>query len=337
MFLVLIGLTAALCVAIYVWDAVTATALLMPLLMAVVLLSPRRLPSYILILLLLLLVETIAEYNDGDLPARRWVAITLLVATTAFTFYATASRAKLGVTGFRGDAILLDASERMNAQGRIPALPVGWYADVALRASGGTSFAGDFLVAHRSDDGRDLSVVLVDVSGKGVDAGSRSMLLSGAFSGLLGAVPRDRFLASANAFLLRQDWPEGFATAIHLWVDLVDGRFELRSAGHPPATQFRASAGRWIVHATEGPLLGVLRDPEYPGVSGVLGAGDAVLLYTDGLVERSRRDISQGIDKLLGMGERVVQRGFEGSANGIVSRLGDTGDDCALVIVHRRG
>ncbi len=156
MFLVLIALTAALCVAIYEWDAVTATALLMPLLVAVVLLSPRRLPSYILILLLLLLVETIAEYNDGDLPARRWVAITLLVATTAFTFYATASRAKLGVTGFRGDAILLDASERMNAQGRIPALPVGWYADVALRASGGTSFAGDFLVAHRSDDGRDF-------------------------------------------------------------------------------------------------------------------------------------------------------------------------------------
>ena len=335
-FVVLLLLAAALCLTLYVWDAVTATALLMPLLLAVVLLNPRRLRSFTLVLLVLLLVETIAEYRDGELPARRWVAIALLLLTTAFTLYATASRAKLGVAGVRGDAILLVASERMRAQGRMPALPDRWYADVALRASGGTSFAGDFLVAHRSDDGRHLSVVLVDVSGKGVDAGSRSMLLSGAFSGLLGAVPRDRLLASANAFLLRQDWAEGFATAVHLWVDLVDGRFELRSAGHPPATQYRASAGRWSVHATEGPLLGVLRDPEYAAVSGVLGPGDAVLLYTDGLVERSRRDISQGIDKLLGLGERVVQRGFEDSAGSIVRQLGDTGDDCALVIVHRR-
>ena len=48
------------------------------------------------------------------------------------------------MTGVRGDAILLDVSERMSAQGRIPDLPARWYADVATRASGGTSFAGDF-------------------------------------------------------------------------------------------------------------------------------------------------------------------------------------------------
>ena len=207
---------------------------------------------------------------------------------------------------------------------------------MALRASGGTSFAGDFLVAHRSDDETELSVVLVDVSGKGVDAGSRSMLLSGAFSGLIGALPREAFLPAANAFLLRQQWGEGFATAIHLWVDLDSGRFELRSAGHPPATQYRAGSGRWTVHRTEGPVLGILRDAEFVTERGELGPGDAMLLYTDGLVERSRRDISLGIDKLLGLGERVAQHGFEGSAAGIVSKLGDLDDDCALVVVHRR-
>ena len=332
----LLVLTTLLCGALYLWDAVTATALLVPLLLAVVLLGPRRLPMFALVLLTLLLVETVAEFHGGGLPARRWVAIVLLLLTTAFTLFATASRAKLGVTGVRGDAILLDASERMGAQGRIPDLPPRWYADVATRASGGTSFAGDFLVAHRSDDDRYLSIVLVDVSGKGVDAGARSMLLSGAFSGLLGALPREQFLPAANAFLLRQDWNEGFATAIHLWLDLDDGRFELRSAGHPPATQFRASAGRWHVHGPEGPLLGVLGDPAYAVATGMIGPGDAMLLYTDGLVERSRRDIGQGIDKLLGLGDRVVQRGFEGSAAHIVQQLADTGDDCALVVVHRR-
>jgi serine phosphatase RsbU (regulator of sigma subunit) len=177
---------------------------------------------------------------------------------------------------------------------------------------------------------------VVDVSGKGVDAGARSMLLSGAFGGLLGALPPGEFLPAANAFLLRQDWDEGFATAVHLWVELTTGRFELRSAGHPPATQYRASAGRWVVHPTEGPLLGVVRDAPFNPVTGELGPGDAMLLYTDGLVERSRRDISLGIDKLLGVGERVAQRGFEGSARGFVDQVGAVGDDGALVVVHRR-
>ena len=48
--------------------------------------------------------------------------------------------------------------------------------------------SGDFLVAHRSPSGDRLEIVLVDVSGKGTRAGTRSLLLSGAFGGLLGAV-----------------------------------------------------------------------------------------------------------------------------------------------------
>ena len=70
----------------------------------------------------------------------------------------------------------------------MPALPEGWSAEVVLRSAGGASFSGDFLVATRSDDGSQLEVALVDVSGKGVDAGTRALLLSGAFGGLLGSV-----------------------------------------------------------------------------------------------------------------------------------------------------
>ncbi len=44
-----------------------------------------------------------------------------------------------------------------------------------------------------------------------------------------------------------QDWEEGFATAIHLSLDLGDGTFEVRSAGHPPAALRHAGAGRWGV------------------------------------------------------------------------------------------
>ena len=62
-----------------------------------------------------------------------------------------------------------------------------------LRPAGGSSFGGDFLVS--SCDGKTLEVALVDVAGKGVDAGTRALLLSGAFGGLLGSVPQGEFLA----------------------------------------------------------------------------------------------------------------------------------------------
>ena len=105
--------------------------------------------------------------------------------------------------------------------------------EAVAKSAGGTSFAGDFIVASRSDDDR-LDLVVVDVSGKGVEAGSRALFLSGAFNGIVSALPGDRFLPSANKYLLGQQWGEGFATAIHLHLELSTG--ELRAAqGRPPA------------------------------------------------------------------------------------------------------
>ena len=44
---------------------------------------------------------------------------------------------------------------------------------------------------------------------------------------------------------MRQEWPEGFATAVHLAVDLRTGDFTLGNAGHPAPIQFTAGSGRW--------------------------------------------------------------------------------------------
>ena len=177
----------------------------------------------------------------------------------------------------------------------------------ALAPDGGSSFAGDFIVASTSPDRRNLQVAVVDVSGKGEQAGTRSLLLSGAFGGLLGALAPQAFLHSANDYLLRQDWTEGFATAVHLSVDLDTGEFEIRSAGHPPAVQLLAGSGRWAVHDVEGPILGLMPEAEFHVVRGTLQRGDAILMFTDGLVETPQRDISLGIDRLVGQAERLLR------------------------------
>jgi serine phosphatase RsbU (regulator of sigma subunit) len=174
------------------------------------------------------------------------------------------------------------------------------------------------------------------VSGKGEQAGTRALLLSGAFGGLLGALPPADFLPAANEYLLRQGWEEGFATAVHLSLDLVTGAFEVRTAGHPPAAQLDAGSGRWTVHEGEGPVLGLIEDAEFVTISGVLRSGDALLLYTDGMVETPKRDISLGIDRMLGQAESLLRGEFDGGADRLVDALGSRNDDRALVLVHRR-
>ena len=157
-----------------------------------------------------------------------------VVAVTAIIVVAVArSRARLGVQGLRGESMLVDLRDRLRAQGELPELPEGWSADVVLRPAGGASFSGDFLVAGRGADER-LEIVLVDVSGKGVDAGTRALLLSGAFGGLLGATPSEEFLAASNAYLMRQGWDEGFRHGGARRDRPVDGRVP-RRLGRAPA------------------------------------------------------------------------------------------------------
>lgn len=203
-----------------------------------------------------------------------------------------------------------------------------------LRSAGGTAFAGDFVVAACAD-GR-LDVAVVDVSGKGESAGTRALLLSGALGGLIAAVPHERFMTAANDFLLRQEWDEGFATAVHLSVDLTTGSFAVRTAGHPPAAHFSSGSGRWSVLESSGPLLGLIDEAEFEPVVGQLAHGDALLLYTDGLVETPGRDIMLGIDRLLGQAERLLHGGMEGGAERLIETLGSRNDDRALLLVHRR-
>jgi hypothetical protein len=261
----------------------------------------------------------------------------VVAATAAVVLLLARSRGRLGVQGTRGDSMLVDLRDRLSAHGEMPALPDGWSAEVVLRSAGGASFSGDFLVATRSADGDILEVALVDVSGKGVDAGTRSLLLSGAFGGLLGSLPHEDFLPAANRYLIRQEWEEGFATVAHVVLDLTSGEYVVSVAGHPPVVQFAAGSGRWRVsEASEGPLLGIFPDAKFVSERGRLDRGDALLLYTDGLIETPGKDISVGIDKLLGEAERLVTRGFRHGARKLIDRVAAAhNDDRAVVLIWR--
>ena len=307
------------------------TILVLPLVAGSLLLDPRSLPWFVVFVLAVLAVLVPRE---DPLAARTIIAVVTLFVLGFFILLASFRRSRLGVAGATGESMLVDLRDRIQSQGTLPPLPEGWYAESALRSAGGTPFAGDFVVASRI--GRRLDLAVVDVSGKGAQAGTRSLLLSGAFGGLIAGLDSEQFLPAANQYVLRQGWDEGFATAIHLYLDLVTGDFELRTAGHPPAVQLMAGSGKWVVHETEGPLLGFFDQAEFGCARGTMRRGDAMLLYTDGLVETPDRDIFLGIDKLVGQGERMLRQSFDDGARRLIDRLGSTNDDRALLLIHRR-
>jgi stage II sporulation SpoE-like protein len=263
----------------------------------------------------------------------------VFVAVAAVSYEQSRRRERLGVRRARPDRILLDLRERLRVQGEVPPLPRGWGIEVELRPAYDAAMAGDFVASrvHAVDGHAILDLVLVDVSGKGVDAGTRALLLSGALGGLLGAVPPGEFLGEANRYLLQQRWTEGFATAVYLRVDLTTGDYRVENAGHPPAAHLDAGSGTWGLSPGRGPLLGVVPLVGHRPDTGVLRRGDAVLLYSDGVVEDRHRDIEVGVDRLLGAAERLVPRGdYRGGAAFLVREVAtDTTDDRAVVMLWR--
>lgn len=267
----------------------------------------------------------------------RYATIAALVATAVLMGWRSWSRERLGVDGNTGDDMLVDLRDRLRALGRFPALPAGWHAECSIRSAYGDKFSGDFAVTSLSPDGQRLEVVLVDLSGKGRRAGTRSLLLSGAVGGLLGQLAPERLLGAANSYLLRQSWDEGFASAVHVELDLATGDFTVGIAGHPGPFQFSAGSGRWSVHSGGGgPVLGILPQARFPRRSGHLGRGDAIVLYTDGVIESPGHDLAVGADRLMGAAERLVPSGFTGGARTLCASAtsGET-DDRAVVLIWR--
>jgi hypothetical protein len=310
--------------------------LLVPLMVASLVIGPRYLPWFVVFLLTMAVLALLGQsyLQDMDIEAATVTSVVIVFALGLFVLLMSFRRSRLGVAGFQGESMFVDLRDRILNQGGIPALPADWHVQSALASAGGTLFAGDFVVASRPAQDR-LEVVVVDVSGKGEQAGTRALLLSGAFGGLLSALPPEQFLPAANDYLLRQDWDEGFATAVHLSVNLVSGAYAIRSAGHPPAVRRAAGSGRWSVLASEGPVLGLIPGAEFYPATGTFEHGDAVLLYTDGMVEEPRRDIELGIDRLAGEAESLLRGDFVNAAQRLVDALGSRNDDRATIVVHR--
>jgi serine phosphatase RsbU (regulator of sigma subunit) len=173
------------------------------------------------------------------------------------------------------------------------------------------------------------------VCGSGASAVPAALQFAGALQSLIAAVPPEDLLRGANAFLQRQPSDESIATAVQVVLNLETGAYRIRSAGHPPALRWAAQDLCWEIDNARGTALGVSDEPEVVESSGTLEPGEALLFYTDGVVESRADHIDVGIAWLRETARGAVLEGWTGAARRIID-LVDRGDDDRAVLVLRR-
>src|SRR4051794_3978885 len=329
--LLLIGVAVSFGVNLHDHALVPLTAYVVWLLVGMLLLRLRP-------LLVLAVFVTAAGFaavvRDDPLTSAKVTAGLALLAAVLLVLYHS-SRQRSGLPGSLGEAMLVDLRDRLQSQGTVPPLPLGWHCQSAMLPANGGDYAGDFLVADLTEDEHHLEMVLVDVCGKGVAAAAQALQFAGALGGLIGALPPLALVAAANDFLLRQFADDSFATAVHVVIDLRTGRYSVVSAGHPPALRWTLPQGEWVVDNARGTALGITRTPEFHTSHGVLEAGEALMFYTDGVIESRHADLDEGIAWLRTTGRAAVARGFDGVASRIVSQVERGDDDRAVLVLSR--
>ena len=159
-----------------------------------------------------------------------------------------------------------------------------------------------------------------DVCGKGPDAAAVTAL---ARYTLRAAAMRERLpsrsLGLLNEALLRQRDDRRFCTVAYAYLEpLAEGaRIGFASGGHPLPLLLRADGTVQAV-GEPGTLLGVLPDPSFEDRSLSLAPGDALVFYTDGVIEgrgpngAARRGGARGAGRRL-RGRRARTRSPRGS------------------------
>ena len=142
--------------------------------------------------------------------------------------------------------------------------------------------AGDFYEFIPIDQNR-VGFLVADVSGHGVPAALVAAMTKVAMQSLLNCAEKPgEVLRGLNRILTGQQRGR-LISASYLWLDLTTGKGLYSAAGHPPLLRWRNGDLERI--ESNGILIGVLSDSEYPVCEIQFAAGDRFLLYTDGVIE----------------------------------------------------
>jgi serine phosphatase RsbU (regulator of sigma subunit) len=216
--------------------------------------------------------------------------------------------------------------------------------DIASHYEAARDVGGDFFDLFRlRRRGRPLSVVIADVTGKGIAAAllmafSRP-LLHAAIDHTMGP---GEALYRTNKILVEERRSSLFITALVARMDLPTGHLRFANAGHEPPIFVPGDGGQATLVLGSGPLIGAFADLTLPECAVDLRPGDMLVLYTDGVTD-ARSPTSERFEE-----ERLfaaIESARDGSAREVVQAIADAvgafaglaepADDITIVAIRR--
>jgi len=191
---------------------------------------------------------------------------------------------------------------------------------------------GDFFDLVYTDGG--LSLIVADVSGKGVSAAVVASILQGMlYSQLARDSSLPEMIAAVNRFLCDKVGGQKYATLVIARL-LGSGELELINCGHVPPLLV---SGDSITKLEDGNLpVGLVPNAEFQATRLQLKPGDRLLLVTDGVTEAEDAEGEFfGMERL----ENCGKDGFAAIEQAVTDFRGDTAltDDCTITEMIYRG
>jgi serine phosphatase RsbU (regulator of sigma subunit)/anti-sigma regulatory factor (Ser/Thr protein kinase)/anti-anti-sigma regulatory factor len=189
-----------------------------------------------------------------------------------------------------------------------PSVPLVPYADIAaeyLVAAEDTAAGGDWFDAIALGDR--LVLIVGDVVGHGVEAAA---VMSQLRTALRMQISAGHTIVEALEALDRfhEHVPGSKSATVCVGsLDFTTGEFQYCTVGHPPPLLLSADANsRYAEPSGAGPLGS---GTGFPVRTEVLGIGDSVLLYSDGLIERPGRPLSASTAEFADLAAKVAGGG----------------------------
>jgi PAS domain S-box-containing protein len=217
----------------------------------------------------------------------------------------------------------------------LPAVP-----GVALAAryepgDNGATVGGDWYDAIALPGGR-VAVAIGDVVGRGIAAAATMGQMRSALRAILMQADDSGAMAERlNRFAL------GLGDCVLTTVVLAvfepgTGRLRYTNAGHPPPLLVTADGEARFLGGVPSPPMGVMETPRYREHTVTLEPGSTLMLYTDGLIERSTEVLDIGLERLreAAVAGADVDGLCERVARALVDPLAAQADDVTMIAMH---
>ena len=209
-----------------------------------------------------------------------------------------------------------------------------WEVAWRYEPSGRTEVRGDFYDAFALGDGRHVAFV-GDVMGRGVAASAAMAQMRAAVRAFASVDPAPEAVLDALDRMVTQFDTEQLVTLVYVLADAERGTLRIASAGHLPPFLTHPDGRVVRLPDADGPPLGLASGRT--GLEVEVGPGDALLLVTDGLVERRGEDIETGLDRLQSAVRELAGHSLDEGLAQVVARVGDesSDDDVAALVLRR--